>query len=329
MALPLKFPVQKVNLVTNFPLTQGGVTIINTPFPLGEGYYTLLMDFKLVLTHGTGATPRADALLRALRDIMFKTDRDGIIFKAPARSLFRRATKIMGTRPYQDTFAAASATYFVQVPFHFANRRARRPEDTLLDTSRYRGIELHILLGSLADMLATVGTDTGVFTVDVSLEKTLYAVDATNAPIMLPYVMGTPAVIPDATTYMDIEKNPDMGMLDFSLFASNTNVIAGIPYSGDDPVAGTPVLTGSVSIYDNFGYPFRNIPAHQLQKDNKVKFSLETIELGMHVFDFIEDASALSAYATGDKSVLQVQWSAATASSQVVGLIDGVKRFAS
>lgn len=323
---PAKSPVCKHNIVRNLTLNQSGTTIISSQLPLGEGWYSLLLSFKVVLTIGTGTTAKAEGLLRMIRDILLKTDRDNIIVKAPGRMLYYRAEKLMGAAPYSDTWAASSATYYVDVPIHFANRRLRRPEDTILNTGRYRNAELHITLGSLTDMLGTPGTATMVVTMDCTVEKTYNAVDETNAPIMLPYIYGLPAVDPNTLQYIDVEKNPTLALLDVQLFSSNTDVIAGIAGSG---TAANAVIS-DVTMYDNIKSVIRSVPFLQLQRDNLTKFDLNAVRSGQAIMDFIEDGSVLSGLPTGDKAVLQAQWVNDTPSGgQVTALIDGVRAFQS
>lgn len=43
-----------VNIFSNRPLTVGGVTTIEQDWPLGEGWYEIILRFNISLTIGTG-----------------------------------------------------------------------------------------------------------------------------------------------------------------------------------------------------------------------------------------------------------------------------------
>jgi len=317
-----KQAIWKHNVYNNVAINKGSITVLRDAWPLSDGWYMMMLTLKIVLTNTTGTTAISEGFVNLLKDIMLKTDYDGIIFKGNGRQLIRRAQKLIGTLPFFDTTTVTAGTYYVHLPIHFANPTAQRPEDTILNTARYKNIELHITAGNVADIMSSVGDSAITLTMDISIQKTQGPIDASNAPIFLPYLMGLPPVNPASQQYIDIEKNLDMALLDLMLYTTNS-ATAGVPTSG------TPAsnVLKNVTLYDNFNMPFRNIPFDQLCKDNKHQFSLENAITGVAIMDFAPNDSNFSGYTTGDKSVLQVQWENDTLStSQVTAFIDGLKR---
>jgi len=322
MGIVTKQPIWKQSVYNQVAINKSAITILRDAWPLAEGWYTMLITLKIVLTNTTGTTAISEGFLNLIKDIMLKTDRDGIIFKANGRQLIRRAQKVLGTLPQFDTTTVTAGTYYIHLPIHFANPSAQRPEDTILNTARYKNIELHITAGNVADIMTTVGDSAVTLTADISLVRTQFPVDQMNAPIFLPYLMGLPPVDPAVQQYIDIEKNLDMAIIDLSLFTTNS-ATAGVPCSGTP----TDTVLNLITLYDNFNMPFRNIPFNQLQKDNKHQFQLESFIAGMAILDFAPNDSNFAGYMTGDKAVLQAQWTNGTLStSQVTAFIDGLKR---
>jgi hypothetical protein len=154
----------------------------------------------------------------------------------------------------------------------------------------------------------------------------MYACDATNAPIILPYIAVLPPMDPNSNQVIDCEKNPGLALLDLTLFMSNADVLAGIPFSG----TASNVIASDVTMHDNKNPVIRNVPFLQLQRDNVTKFGFAGVVAGQAIMDFIEDGSILSGLPTGDKAVLQAQWTnQAPVGGQVTALIDGVRGFQS
>src|SRR5581483_2841009 len=153
-------------------LTVGGNTPFSKEFRLGHGWWTMWLHIAITVTIGTGAGVLSDGLLRAIRKIFFKTDRGELICNEPGRAMFYIATYRMGTKPQISTLAAASGTYDVFIPILFADEDMIRPEDTILDTSRYKALDLEIQLGTTADLYSTPGTSSMTATLDIDVERT-------------------------------------------------------------------------------------------------------------------------------------------------------------
>lgn len=321
MADIIKFPAFKHNIVTGHSLNVGSPNKIRDPFPLGEGWYRLLLHFTITLANTTGTTPITDGLLKFIKNIQLKCDFDDLIVNACAKALYLRSLRLWNQGPFYDAASATAGVYHVFIPIDFANRRMRRPEDTILNTARYRSVELSITLGTVADILSVVGDSAVTVTLNATVEKSQFPVDTTNMPIMLPYIVEMPPVNPTNQQYIDIERSPDLAILELIAMSQNS-ATAGESFTG----AGANTVITSLAIEDNKLSPFRSIPFLDLHYDNRQKLQLATDIAGLMVFNFCEDDSIASAYPTGDKSLLRFKWTNDTLStSQISMLMDGVK----
>src|SRR5258708_510091 len=148
-------------------LGTGGVTRFSTEFPLGEGWYRMILRFNHVVTIGTGTGPLAQGGLRAIRGITLRSDKaEFFCNNCPGRALYFFDQVNAGTPAKLDTIAAASATYVAVVPLWFYQPRMLKPEDYLINTARYSAITLEVTYGRVADLYGTVGTATGAPTLD-------------------------------------------------------------------------------------------------------------------------------------------------------------------
>jgi hypothetical protein len=323
MSVPVKYPTIIQNVVTALALTKGNPVTIQDKFPKGPGYYAMLLGFHITFTNTTGTTPLAQALLNFLKNINFKSDKEGVVVNGNGMTLWERAHKVNGTLSYQSTLAATAGTYDVYIPINFANPALRRPEDLILDSARTTQFDLSVTCGDVADLLSSVGDSViTAVTMDVNIVTTVGPVNASTAPIAVPYMNIVGPVDPSVMQYLDIERNVDLAVLDLTVITANS-VTAGIPASGT--LADT-VLT-SLQFEDNFAIPFRSIPFIGLTVKNKLDYQYETKKTGVAIIDFTQDGSLYSSYPTGNKARAQITWVNKTLStSAVTAFLDGWKK---
>lgn len=317
-----KFPIFHQNVYTSAALVNGAPVTLRDAFPLGEVYYTMNLNFKIVLTNTTGTSAISLGELKLIKDITLKADYDDVIVKACGKALYYRAAKQLKTLPYKDAITTTAGTFYVSIPIHFANRRLRRPEDTALNTARYRSMELTVTLGTIADLLGSVGDGAITVTLDVDIEKSMFAADRGNAPKVVPYIYGMPPINPANQTYLDIEKNPDLAIFDVMMQVGNSA-------TAGEAWACTPADTtiATVNFEDNVTFPYRSQPWQAMKNYTKEEIEAETALTGIILFNFVRDHSLLSSYDTGDKAKCQVNWTNGTLStSQVNLLLDGWKK---
>lgn len=284
-------------------LTAGSPTVLGKDFPLGEGWYRVLLRFSTTVVIGTGAGVVAESLLRAIKMINLRTSAGEVICNLPGRALYKIAQDKDGTAPVLDSVAAASATYYAVIPIWFVDKRMNIPEDTILDTSRYNSLTLEITMGSVADLYSAPGTATASFALDLDIERTKGVLPAKARPIF--HIQYSYAQPQDASVgaFIDLERSPDMAYKRLYAHASSTGT-AGQVFSGvnaDD-------VQALESVQDQSGYIVRDRFHEMIQAQNKQDYTLEALQAGVTVFDFVTDGSINSALYPGDRSRLQYTW---------------------
>lgn len=319
----MRKPIRLQNIISQRAITVNGLNQVLQEFPLGEPWFMMLLTVSVTLTHGTGSGPVADGLLLAIKNILIKTDRDGVIVNASGRGLYRLAQFLSRVAPALDSFAAASGTYRAHIPIYFANPLLLRPEDSVLDTSRYNSVEFYLTFGSLSDLLGTLGTDTATFAFDLAVVKGEQStkVNPAGKPRVKPYIAAYPPVDPSGQQYIEIEKARDLAIIQIAALAANA-VTAGVPFSGTP--ADTTIDTWQ--IHDNIGFPVLGMKHFNAQYLAKIEQQIETFPAGWFYYNFVKDGSIFSGYPTGDKSMLRLEWLNGTLStSGVTPIIFGIR----
>lgn len=277
----------------------------------------MVLTFNIVLTHGTGSTLIGEGELGIIKNILLKTDRDGIIANVSGRGLYKLAQVMLRTAPYKDAVALVTATYRVSIPILFANPLLLRPIDSILDTKRYSTIELYVTFGTIADLMTSAGTDTITANMDVSIVKSEKPLGTgqKELPLVKPYIASFPPVDPAVLQYLEFEKADDLAIAQLIALSCNT-ATAGVPFSGVP--ADTIIDTWSVE--DNVGFPVQSIKHYNLQHLAKIEQQIETWPAGLIFYNFIKDGSIFSAYKTGDKSKARLSWVNGTLSTSGVTL---------
>lgn len=317
---------EKVQVITGQALTPNGRTVFTNQLPLGEGWYRMDLTFYIVLTLGTGAgvTAGNDYELRVIRGIQIRTDRGEIIVNLPGRALHKIAWMKAGTQPHRDVMAAVGAptTYIVHIPIYFADPWALRPEDTVLDTSRYNSVTLDVSMGPAADLLDAIGTGTYTATMDCNLIRSKGPLDKEAKPIAhISYDFRQP-IDASVGTVIDLERATDLWLRRLYIHESVVSAVVnpGQPCWGINSNA----IQNIISVRDQSGFIVQQRTAANIAFDNKIEFGLESYAddvaapanavgnrpmAGWYCHDFMEhDDSANSALFTGNKSILQYSW---------------------
>lgn len=295
-----------VNLLSGQPANVNGKTVISDPLPVGEAWYRAHLRIGLIFVVGTGTTPIAEGELNFIKNVLFKTDRGEIVCNLPGRALYKIASFKAGVvAPRKDAIAAASATYYVNLPIYFASHYTEtdRPEDTVLDTKRYSSLTLEIQLGTVADLLGVVGTSSVTCTVDMEIVRTKGLMPEKGQPTgIISYDYRNPV---DAAVAQQVflERAADLSYK-YLYVHSSTAGTAGVPFSG----VNADTIQNLVSIKDQNGFITKDRIHRMIQESNQMDFSLESILTGMEVHDFIQEGSTQAALATVGKTLLQYQW---------------------
>jgi hypothetical protein len=291
---------ERVNFITNATLVPNGSTPFSREFRLGHGWWTMWLHFAITVTIGTGAGVQTDGLLRLIRKIFLKTDRGELICNEGARALFYIQTYRTGTRPQLDTLTAANATFNVYIALFFADLNMIRPEDTILDTSRYKSLDLEIQMGTIGDLYTAPGTATYTAAMDIDVTRTYGALpDAAKPHYFISYDHRPPQ---DASSNPNIEceKSVDLNFKRLFAFYGDTGT-AGVPWSGN----ANDTYPVKVNLQDQERFIEKDRQHLTVQAINKSFALLETKLAGIDVYDFVEDKSITAALSSGDKSSLQ------------------------
>lgn len=320
-----------VNLVTGQPLTNNGKFVLSDPLPMGEGWYRMLLRIGIVLTVGTASGPITEGELLYIKNVLVKSDRGEIFCNLPGRALYKMAGIRAGLSALRkDAIAAASATYYVNLPLYFAEhyRLSDRPEDTICDTSRYSSMTVEITLGSTADLFTTPGTATIAPTLDIEVVRTKGILPGDK-----PGVGGRPVahiaydyknpVDANTTAQIMLERAQDLALKRLLVF-SGTSGTAGVPCSGTNSDA----IQNVVQIKDQSGFISKDRIHRMIQESNQLDYDLEAIVTGLEVHDFVQEGSLQAALATAGKSLLQYSWSnqgGVGANSIVTAVQEGIR----
>lgn len=327
--MPTRRDIEIISHARAQTLTLGGPLSLGKDFPLGEGWYELMLRFAIDITIGTGTGPIAESELSIIKSIVLRTSAGEVLVNLPARALFKIATVKAGTLPRKDAMAASTGIFRVDLPITFVDDRMKRPEDTILDTSRYSGIALEISTGTIADLFTTVGTAVlNSIKLDMEIERTKGRLppgtkDASGKLVgsALPifHIFYGAAQSQDASvqTFVDIDRAPDIAYKRLFAHASSAGVAGGV-FTG----ANADDVQDLESIIDQSGDIVRERVHEAIQNHNKRSYSLETVLAGLTVFDLVRDGSINSALYPGDRSRLQYKWTnkAGVAANDIISL---------
>lgn len=292
---------ERVNFIRNAALVVNGSQQFSDRFKMGHGWLVMWIRIAVTVTIGTGTTPISDGLLRLIKKVLLKTDRGELICNLPGRALHYISSYREGVRPQITTLAASNGTYEIFLPIYFTDARMIRPEDTILDTSRYKSVDLEIQLGSTADLYSTPGTSSITATVDVDVERTYGALPPEAKPLYFVSYDSRPPQDASVNPNIELEKSPDLSYKRLFLFTGASGT-AGVPWSGN----ANDTYPQLVNIQDQDRFIEKDRVHSFVQALNKSVAGLETVLSGVEVYDFVMDRTIFSALSSADKSALQL-----------------------
>jgi hypothetical protein len=318
-------------------LVMGQDNIISADIPMGggQGWFELLLEIALTLVVGTGTGAISEGELGIARSIKFETDIDKESHEAAGRALFRVAHFEKSRAQNKDAIAAASATYRTVYPLIFSDYLSNNPFESILDSARYKSANLIINMGTIADLLSSVGTATVTATCSLSKVMTkgqlrdMWAEDENGES----YLYALPKVYPnyrqrqvEAHTNLktDLPRQADLRIRRL-YWMSGTSPVAGVPFSGtpvDDSIK-------DISIEHDKGYEFKKLDRRQLAQKNINDFKLsDTRPVGWYALDFMEDGDLKNALLTDPNFVskLEMNWATESATAANINMIlNGMK----
>lgn len=294
--------IEHSNIVRTSPLNINGRTVLGNEFPLGEGWLSMNLRIGLVVTIGTGSGAIAEGELLFVKNILLKTNRGEQLCNLNGRALYKIGVVKAGAAPRKDAIAAASATYYIDLPIHFVDESMLVPTDTILDTMRYSSITLDITLGTVADLFTTVGTSSVTATLDIDIKRYKGELPVQAKPDFHITYDTAPVVDASVGTSLVLPKSSDLAFKRLYIHACS-NGTAGVPFSG----ANADDVQNLESISDQMGFIFKQRIHEMIQNSNKTDFSLEAILAGITVIDFVADGSINTALTTL-RSKLDYEW---------------------
>jgi len=281
--------------------------VIGKTFPMGRGWYAMLLQF-IYTTTGTATTSEVEGELKAIKNIRIRTSNGETICDLPGRALYRIAQLKNGTAPVKDAIANAAGTYKVNIPIYFVDESMINPMDTILDTARYNAVTVECDMGGTNELYTTIGSALlSSIQLNVEVVQSATALPLNVQPqAYISYIKMQPSD-PNTQTYVDIERADDLNIKRVYTHSASS-ATAGLAFSGDNDDA----ILDIVSIKDNIGYLMKERVHSMVSADNKLRYGLEAENAGFECHDFVEDGSIVSSIYTGDKSKLRYEWTNGT-----------------
>ncbi|MHB1516640.1 MAG: hypothetical protein ACYCVY_13280 [Acidiferrobacteraceae bacterium] len=337
---PVKIPrgyIDTPNVITGANVNLGGNTNFTNQWPMGFGYYGINLRFTASVT--PGATPPVgpitDNFLLLIKNILFQSDRAENFCNLPARALAFLNQLDSGALPQIDQIGVAAGNYYMTLHIPFVDWRMLRPQDTVVDTSRYNSCKLTVTAGTAADIWATPNTGTFTLTMDADIESSYGPLpgeygNAQNIgakPLFYRELdFNNPIDASGGSLFVDLKRAEDLAIRKY-LVHSCTGGTAGQPMSGAN--ANSVIL--SSSFQTQAGYIKQNQIAQMVQRENLMSYRLPAVQTGLYVYDFVRDRSNGSALATGNKTYLHYNWvnnGAQAAGNLVTVVSDGLRALA-
>lgn len=319
--MPGRANLNKEIIESELPVPSGGTRTIRDRFSLGFGYYQMMLQIKATVVIGTGADAVADGMKRALKQVVLSTSADGISIQADGISLAHRAFRMSRIQPDFTTMAAASGVYTFNLPIFFLDRNAKNPEDTVLDTSRYKWMKMDITMGAIGDLFDTPGTATVTWDISLVASVSKGQLIENRKPSVYPYFINIPVQDPDNQNYLDVERANDLVIRHLDIFTT-VDATGGVNYSGD----GNNDVFSNISFKDNFRFVIQQERIDMLRSETKQIYRLEVLPAGHFTIPFAATASLFEGYITGDKSLVRIEGTIDTTSTSGFNAsIDGVR----
>lgn len=292
-------------IIRNKALNLNAPTRFNTDYPLGPGYYTTRFRASVAITAGTAAGPITEGLLNYIRNVLYETDNGEVLVKnLPARVLYKIAQTKSKSAPRVDAIAAADGTYVLDIVIYHVDPLSARPEDTILDTSRYNSLNFEVLTGTAADLFTAPGTATiNSVTLDVTVKRSKYKWDSAGSPPIgfTQYGARNPVDASQATE-IALERASDLWYKRL-FFHTSTSGSSGRIWQGIN----SDVIIDRLKVTDSDDTHANDLIWKMWQDDNKDEYQFEAVPSGALILDFCDDNSNWSAL-WSNRNSLKAEW---------------------
>jgi hypothetical protein len=305
-----------VNVFQGKPINNAALNSFNEGFPLGEAWLRLILRLNIVLTNTTGTTPISEGELNLLKALTFKTSRGETLYNSvPGRVLYRIDEIKSGTPAPKDAISATPGTFRVQYSIWFIDPLLVRPEDFLLNTSRYNRVQMDLLMGDVADLLAVVGDSAITVTADLYAERIRGILNPKVAPVEYTEITIPSPVDPSSQVYADIERASDLAIKRIMIMACDSATLG-------SPFVGTPSDTtlDKIGFDTDRGELLNKVFWLMLNAQNKQDFRLAASQVGINFINFCRDGSKQSSVSGSGFSRFRVFWDILTLSTSQISL---------
>lgn len=306
----------------NLPLT--GTYLMTEGFPLGSAWRKLWLRLNVTFTNSSGTGAIADGATNFLKNLNLYDSAGNYRFKnMPGRALAMRANVLDSTPITQSTVTTTGATVSTILPLHFSNPMNIVPDDTVFNTYGLQSVSLQLQLGTIADLLGTVGDGAiTAVTMDCYAEQA-YGIWPSPTKAIQEVSMLAPALLASVTE-LNFERSNSL-YLSRLFFDTRNSATAAQGFSGTaaNTILSDISLESDKEIYLNkLVYPVGNAKV-------TADYNLPSAITGLAVHDFIRGGSLTEMLWTGDKSMLRAYWTNGTLSNSQLSVVqEGIRRIA-
>lgn len=307
-----------------------GENSVNIDFPKGLPvlHYDLFFTIPLTISGSpSGCGALTYPLYELISKVQLTTDVDGDVICLPGKSLFFLSSILEGTLLNfdNDSYAPSTGHAYVltgHLRMPFFDPRLQNPFIHLLDTKRYKSMQLNINIGApvnSTDGAGTLPTFTyGTITVDIEACQMLdKSMQFKGVQKLLtedsPKETGT-------ETLLQIGRSTNKFIKRLYLFGAHTGASASRVFSGN----GDNTLFDTISLESELRNHQQSRKAAMIRDVNKIDYDIETWLTGLHVIDFCKGGVLDNMLYTGDLSRLELKYvedSGATSGSNYASVI--------
>lgn len=318
--------IDQVTLLAGQTIALGGApNTFGANFPMGRGWYKTRLRFKLVVTANTATGPITNGGLFFIKNIFMKTDANEILCNMSGKALHEMLKAEYGVAPYGDVLVVEDGgTFYIYLDIpHILPEGFKRRNDTILDTGRYKSVQLRVTLGSVADFFTIVGDAAVTVTLDAEAITTAGIIPGKAQPILYRSMYEMAPVIPSVQTFLDLDRARDLA-INKVMFASTALATAGVAFTG----AGDDTVVSDFDIKDQDKFYVQSRLWGFNQSEDKQFYGLEYPITGFNFFEFAKDDSIYSSLYTGNKTQLRLTWrnNSAEATDQISAAYDAVRQ---
>lgn len=331
--MPAKIKNVERTFHSRLTLQEGASVQNSVPFALNKLYTAIYLRIKATVTVGAGGdgnyVAATNPILNLIRNIQFKVSGDGLAYNISGAAAYWLAAMKMHKVPRIDNAsfnpnAAAAYAMSVSIPLFFIDPLMGRPEDTILDMSRYTTADLYVAMGAGLDCTkAGVGAGAAftlsAMTCDIEVETLAGEPRNSARPYFFQQVEseGAPRNVASDTSVV-LGRAAGRMLKRVMLYTSNGGNVSR-PFSG---VASSAILD-KVNFGDSNKFFDKDRSDEAIQDENQLTYKVDAAT-GLYILDAVKDKSNFSAIPTIESPDLKLGYTvdaAAPAGTNIVSVV--------